>query len=332
MNTNQQKLPAVSVVVPVYNVEKYLAPCLESILSQSFGDFEIIVVEDCSTDDSLRIAKKFAAAGERITLVRQRENMGLSAARNRGIDLARGKYVTFIDSDDWLGEDFFADLVQAAEATDAQIVSMGYTEYGAEESGGGKPRERKIPLTVRPIRLSPNVTDRLRMMIDMKLSAIACAKLFRRDFLLRHGLRFEKIKSEDILFHFAALYHAENYVVIPQTSYFYRQTASSITRGANLDKAKQAVETVFLMLGFADEYMRSMPEIIETPTLAHRIKKFFVWVLMNSFFLNVAGGVSFREILDGVDEVFAKYAPENAALLSFLFEEYLGQYKVTIKK
>ena len=92
----------ISVVLPIYNVGKYIEKCLESIQNQTFKDFEAICVDDCGTDNSIEIAQRFIEKDSRFKLVRHEHNRGLSAARNTGIDMATGEYIVFIDSDDWV--------------------------------------------------------------------------------------------------------------------------------------------------------------------------------------------------------------------------------------
>ena len=94
--------PVLSIIVPVYNVEKYLARCIDSILAQTFTDFELILVDDGSTDNSGEICDEYAGKDPRIIVI-HKENGGVSSARNHGLDIARGEYITFVDSDDQIG-------------------------------------------------------------------------------------------------------------------------------------------------------------------------------------------------------------------------------------
>lgn len=135
----------ISVIVPVYNVGKYVGQCLESVIGQSFRDLEIIVVDDGSTDGSGTICDEYALKDERIR-VYHTENRGLSAARNYGIDRASGEYIAFLDSDDWIELNMYEVLWEIAEQTGADIVTCRfYQEYRdkTEESSG--PQE---PFTV----------------------------------------------------------------------------------------------------------------------------------------------------------------------------------------
>ena len=109
-----------SVIVPVYNVEEYLPSCIESVLNQTFSDFELILVNDGSPDNSLSILEEYAVKDERIKII-NKENGGLSSARNCAIPLAQGEYIGFVDSDDWIDLDFYEKLYNTAKKYKAEI-------------------------------------------------------------------------------------------------------------------------------------------------------------------------------------------------------------------
>ena len=115
-------MPKISVVIPVYNVGSYLAECLDSVISQDFKDIEIICVNDCSADNSLEILKKYAGKDSRIKIVNHEYNKGLGAARNTGLRKAAGKYVFFLDSDDFLCTGILGKLYNKALETKADAV------------------------------------------------------------------------------------------------------------------------------------------------------------------------------------------------------------------
>ena len=115
--------PTISIIIPVYNVQDYLTSCIESIIKQDYKDYEAIFINDGSTDDSLEILKQYVKTDKRFKLISQK-NSGLSSARNTGINQAKGKYITFIDSDDWISKNYVGALVYNAEKYDADIVSI----------------------------------------------------------------------------------------------------------------------------------------------------------------------------------------------------------------
>lgn len=123
-NHNEYNGPAVSVIIPVYNVEKFLDETVQSVLDQQLQNFEIILVNDGSTDSSAEICQKYASLDSRIFVLKQ-ENSGVSVARNKGLDHAEGKYVYFLDSDDSLGTEFLSSSIQVALQEELDIVVVG---------------------------------------------------------------------------------------------------------------------------------------------------------------------------------------------------------------
>jgi glycosyltransferase involved in cell wall biosynthesis len=119
-------MPRISVIVPVYNVEKYLSQCLTSILSQSFDDFEVICIDDCSIDGSCEVLEDFRRNDGRIRLVKNKKNMGTGAVRNIGIRIAASPFLAFVDSDDYIDKDMLKSLEEAAGGPDVDVVAAGY--------------------------------------------------------------------------------------------------------------------------------------------------------------------------------------------------------------
>ncbi|NLL62094.1 MAG: glycosyltransferase [Candidatus Atribacteria bacterium] len=126
-----KKQPLISVIVPVYNAEKYLPKCIESIQNQTYRNLEIILVNDGSTDNSLVICYQYSEKDKRVTVITQ-ENRGVSSARNRGLDIATGDYIGFVDSDDYIAPDMYQQLLIACLENDADISECGY--YTVDES------------------------------------------------------------------------------------------------------------------------------------------------------------------------------------------------------
>ena len=128
-------MPKVSVIIPVYNVEKYLPQCIDSILAQTFTDFELILVNDGSKDCSGNICDEYAQKDSRIVVI-HKENGGASSARNRGLDIAKGEWISFIDSDDYVTPNYLSNLISEAQANCASLVIQGhiYQKKGSETS------------------------------------------------------------------------------------------------------------------------------------------------------------------------------------------------------
>lgn len=124
--------PAVSIIVPVYNVEKYIERCLDSIIAQTFTDWECILVDDGSPDASGRICDEYASKDSRFGVI-HKKNGGVSSARNAGLDAARGEWIGFVDPDDWIESETFRTAIETAEKENADIVQWDYKPFGNEE-------------------------------------------------------------------------------------------------------------------------------------------------------------------------------------------------------
>lgn len=163
--------PQISIILPVYNVELYLDDCLQSILRQSFEDFEVIAINDGSTDKSLEICEKYAAQDSRVRVVTQ-PNLGLSAARNTGIKVARGRYLTGIDSDDWVEPEYLSILYELATRFHADISITELTSDGSPITD--------LTITEGKIIVYDRGTALTALYINRILRDHFCGKLFKR--------------------------------------------------------------------------------------------------------------------------------------------------------
>jgi CDP-glycerol glycerophosphotransferase len=207
-------MPKLSVVVPIYNVEDYLDECLRSLAAQTFGDFEAVLVDDGSTDESAAIAERFAAADPRFRVVRQ-PNGGLSRARNTGTAEARGEYLAFLDSDDVLPLEAYARLIGALERTGSDFASGNMerlTATGLEQAAFVAAAFRRTRLRTHVRRFAPLLADRT-----------ACNKVWRRSFWDAQALRFPDGRlHEDIPVVIPAHFRASSVDVISAPVYRYR--------------------------------------------------------------------------------------------------------------
>lgn len=212
INERQQK--KISVIVPVYNTEKYLGKCLESLIKQEYKNLEIIIVNDGSTDDSALIIDSFSAKYSNILVVAQ-ENRGLSEARNTGIAKASGDYIAFVDSDDYVERAYFVHLMEAAEKADADMVICGYKMV--DEKG-------KIKCEVIPRQYIRNECEEWACRI-----MAACFRMVKRDFWIRQSLSFWKgVWGEDIPVVLFLNSMCNKIAVASFAEYYYVQHKSSI--------------------------------------------------------------------------------------------------------
>lgn len=232
------KKPRVSVVLPVYNVERYLTQCLDSILAQTFSDFELICVNDGSTDGSPSVLEAYARKDERIRIIHQ-NNQTLGAARNNGLAAARGKYVIFLDSDDFFKEDMLASCYRKAEETKADIVLFAFCAYLETKKTYSEKRGLRTELIDKtPVFSRHNYPDCL---FDITYANV-WTKLYRRRFLKRTKLRFQVLpNAEDEYFTFASMALAKRIAWIDSVFTCYR-----IGRPDSLESRKELHPLCFL--------------------------------------------------------------------------------------
>lgn len=219
----------ISVIVPVYNTEKYLKRCLDSILSQTFKDYEIILVNDGSNDDSLEICKEYEQKHDNIILI-DKENGGLSSARNAAIEIANGEFVSFVDSDDYIAQTMLEELYGVALDNHCDIVITKYKEV--EDS-----KAKMEPTT------SINAYDgeeAVKYYLRERVESV-CTNLYSKKII--GETRFELGKtSEDIKFHLEIFKKPVRIVVLDGTYYFYYNNPNSITNGKMSAKKMHYIE------------------------------------------------------------------------------------------
>lgn len=217
--------PLISVIIPIYNVEKYLRRCLDSVVGQTFKDMEILCVDDESTDGSLVILEEFAAKDSRIKII-QKENGGVSSARNAGMRVAKGEYIGFLDSDDWIDLDFYEKLYAAAKKYDADSACASIKRPHAS----GRVRDKVI---FDKEELLKTAVKKYRKH-DIPRFCYVWNKIYRRSELERQGLIFkEGVLFEDIYFTIRFLYFSGSMVTVPGIIYHYWVNPNSITRTPN---------------------------------------------------------------------------------------------------
>lgn len=208
----------VSIIVPIYNVELYLERCVDSLLNQTYQHYEIILVDDCSTDNSADIAYKYSVKYPNCCFFYQRKiNGGLAAARNSGLDLVKGSFITFIDSDDWVREDYLSLLLKTAIKDNADITS-GSLCYAFPDG-----RIKKINNKV-------STTSSHKEKVAL-IRPSACRRLYRTSFFLNSNLRFpENVKrAEDMGLTIPIFTKTNKLSFINEPIYYYRQRNGSLS-------------------------------------------------------------------------------------------------------
>lgn len=224
---------AISVIVPIYRVEKYLPACIDSILNQTFTDFELILVDDGSPDRCPEICDETAKRDARVRVIHQ-ANAGLSAARNAGIEIAHGEWLGFVDSDDYIAPQFYEKLYQTAQRTDADCVMCSV--QNVDESG--KPIDSALMRVADEVKTGREVLRKIGR-DDVTPYLTAWNKLYRRK--LFNTLRYPSGRQNEDVFVFAELFcQVQRAACVAEPLYFYRKRIDSIMNSAvtlrNLDE------------------------------------------------------------------------------------------------
>ena len=270
MSVTKKQIPAISIVIPIYNAAKYVGECLDSILAQTFDDYEVIIVDNCSTDNSAAIVEsyvpKFTRGGvERLQLVRRKVNSGSAAVpRNTGIRVAVGEYLLFVDSDDAITPTALEELYLIAKKFDADVV---YAErfYKVSEDFKLADKENlepyafeKIDFVTEPTLISENLAERVVDYSNGKFSTVPWNYLIRRQFILENDIKFPEIHhGEDEVFDFYLVCLAKKIVRVPNVIYFYRIRQDSEVH-ATLSVERYIHDwyaSIFKAIGIFDKFM-----------------------------------------------------------------------------
>lgn len=208
----------ISIVVPVYNVALYLPMCIDSILRQSFSDFELLLIDDGSTDESGKICDRFAEGDNRITVVHQ-QNSGAASAKNVGIDMATGEYIAFIDSDDWVESNWLERVLAVFRSTSASAVEYSFIR----ECLQGRERGNESDFTTRLF----TAEEYMAQYLDNWTCSLFWNKIFRRELLKKIRFRKERRCIDDEFFTYKVISGAAYVARINDELYHYRQRENS---------------------------------------------------------------------------------------------------------
>ncbi len=208
-------MPELSIIVPVFNAEKYLSECIDSILSQSFKDFELILIDDGSKDSSLEICKAYEQKDSRVKVIHQ-ENGGPGKARNNGLENAKGEWIGFVDSDDWIEKETYETALNIAKEKNADLVQWELVMEYPDNSVPNKCKAEGFFTAEQS---------------GKYYRSVVYASIFKRTIIEENKIRFptDSSLSEDALFNYQYYLKAKNCYYIEKCFYHFRQNESSIT-------------------------------------------------------------------------------------------------------
>lgn len=256
-----------SIIIPVYNTEKYLQQCINSILESTFSDYELLLVDDGSTDKSGRICDEYVGKDERIRVFHQ-ENGGVSKARNVGIDNAKAPWITFIDADDWISETFLENLYEVVEEhPDVDFVQAGCTNYRGGEIGE---MEQHYEFYVG--------NDMQKLFTTFR--GLSISKLYKKQLLSESfHVRYDEDITylEDFLFTLDYISQIHSYVFLPEEGYYYRRdNDTSITHGDRNFSYEYALHLYKHMFRGMEAYIRNH-KICDIPKFRVRALAEHMW-------------------------------------------------------
>lgn len=356
----ENKIPLVSVVIPMFNAAKFIPQTLESLLYQTMTDFEVIVVDDCSNDNSVEVVESFSERfGGRLKLVKLPKNTGSPGIpRNVGIQIACGKYISFLDSDDLYTKTALEELSTLAEKFQADVVYMNDTFrlFEGRHLPIDDPRMTDMNVLLNPAnfsftnwrwplmpRLQPlseptlkpeTLEERVNFWVNWKYRLGVCANFCRRDFLIANQIFFPNMPAaEDQVFNFNCLCLAKNFLRVPNVVYIIRPRLNSESRdGTNISDAEKYFRKWIkvLKVGFNEfeKIMARIPFFEKQIALRYSVLNFFSIAIFSRHVTNKFPA-SHTPLL--YDLVKKEFHPDDASLAAYLFNT-VNVYRLHIMK
>ena len=320
--------PAISVIIPMYNVEQYVGECLDSLLAQTFQDFEVIVVDDCSTDSSCAVVESYAPKFDgRLKLTKTVKNSGGAGfPRNRGIELARGEYISFLDPDDTITPTALEEMYYHVKNFNADIVQCEKYYHIPEKSwNDGEFRRQLKPfnyltgenrLVKESVLWTDNFEERIKVFAQRLLIWNVVVQLIRRNVIIKNEIRFCDIYAEDMLFFICELCCARKYVVVPNVAYNYRiREGSSTSAKQNVPQLLQRqIKALKRGVKYLDEFLSAREFFSRRRDLK--------LILFNAFanqLLKDLNGLYAQIPLSELNELSRREFGDDSALTAFIF-------------
>lgn len=309
----KQDNPLISVVIPIYNVASYLQSCLDSIYRQTYRPLEVILVDDCGTDNSMNIAEKYVnehnGEGTSFRILHHSHNRGLSAVRNTGTKSAKGEFIIYLDSDDCFEPTMISDSYDAITSIDADFTISDF--FSDEENAN---RSSHITCDVDSFE---SRDDFFLALANCQIGVSAWGKLFRKSYVIQNGISFiEGIVNEDEAWLFNMAAKAKRIALLKKPLYYYRYNETSIMSSLKMQKK---AESLYITIY---EYLR----IIETEQPLKEslsVYRLYMRLVVMYYGVCIKAGIRFQ-ILDRYDSryfsLFNSYVPKYYLLWNWIFK------------
>lgn len=259
----------VSVIIPAYNTEQYIAQAISSALAQTLENIEVIVVDDCSTDNTVEIVEGFT--DPRVKLLLNQKNMGAGGARNRAIQAAQGEWIAVLDSDDWYAPQRLEALLEVAEQKNADFVADDsyLIEDGAANPWSTIINESGVKVSsIRQFEAADFILTDIEGRPGLRLGFTK--PLFRREFLLENKIKYEDIRvTQDFWFDIQCFMHGAKYFLIPEPYYFYRARPGSLVSSNKIQRLAEECEVIERFLRNT-EYLNHNQQVLQAVQLKLR--------------------------------------------------------------
>ena len=226
-------MPKISVIIPVYNTEKYIKKCLDSVINQTLNDIEIICVNDCSSDNSLLILKEYAKKDDRVKLIDLPQNQGAGDAKNAGLKIAQGEYIGFVDSDDYIDLNYYEELYKKAKENDADIV-----------------KSKLLILEIDGTKKISNLNSLIKEKSKLYFSFEYTSAIYKSSLIFDNNITFlpNLIVGEDVVFQHKATIKSKIFKVIDNVNYYYVRRENSLNAHEyDSERIDSAIKTIEYM-------------------------------------------------------------------------------------
>ena len=324
--------PIISIVIPMYNAENYIAECLESILAQTFQNFEVIVVNDCSTDSSVEIVENYLEKfGGRLRLAHMEKNSGSGALpRNKGMELSLGKYIFFVDDDDLITPTALEELYTLAKNYNAEVV---YCERNYSLNADTLNIQGNKS-AVKPTFETEDLRERVHKILQNgNYEGPQWIKLVRRDLIFKHELFFPNIcPSDDEIWTYGLVFYAKKFLRVPNAVYICRLTKNSLIRKEKTPQKEINFWLNPLIFGLKslDDLMDKIEFFRQNPLYRCALLENFVHTRFSCIF-SASLKLSLPEIYESIKQNYGKSFGDHDVLISFLLADLIEQQKIFVK-